>query len=58
MHPTSIVAQQDKLARPYDLARDRDGNIVVSDSGTLRVVLSNNANSQVFADAVRFSPAE
>ena len=37
----SIVAQQDKLARPYDLARDRDGNIVVSDSGTLRVVRVN-----------------
>lgn len=36
-----IIAHQDKLDRPYDVASDRNGNIVVSDTGTLRIVQVN-----------------
>jgi len=42
----AIIAQGDKLDRPYDLARDRDGNIVVSDTGTLRIVQVNPSTGQ------------
>jgi sugar lactone lactonase YvrE len=37
----AIVAHQDKLDRPYDVAADRNGNIIVSDTGTLRIVHVN-----------------
>jgi len=42
----AIIAQQDKLDRPYDLARNRDGNIIVSDTGTLRIVQVNPLTGQ------------
>jgi sugar lactone lactonase YvrE len=42
----SIVAQGDKLDRPYDLARNKDGNFIVSDTGTLRIVQVNPATRQ------------
>jgi DNA-binding beta-propeller fold protein YncE len=34
----AIITQHDKLNRPYDVACDRTGNVVVSDSGSLRIV--------------------
>src|SRR5438093_7668984 len=34
----AIIAQGGKLDRPYDLALNRDGSIVVSDTATLRIV--------------------
>src|SRR5262245_31518158 len=37
----AIVAHQDKLERPYDVAPDRNGNIVVSDTSTFRIVHVN-----------------
>jgi len=37
----TIVAQGGKLDRPYDLAVQRDGTIVVSDTATLRIVRVN-----------------
>jgi hypothetical protein len=39
----AIFSQGGKLDRPYDLARKRDGTIVVSDTGTLRIVQLNPA---------------
>jgi streptogramin lyase len=43
---SAIIAQQDKLDRPYDLARKSDGNILVSDTGTLRIVQVNPLTSE------------
>src|SRR5881397_1872218 len=34
----AIIAQGGKLDRPYDLALNRDGSIVVSDTATLRII--------------------
>src|SRR6266536_557273 len=34
----TIIAQGGKLDRPYDLVQKRDGSVVVSDTGTLRIV--------------------
>ena len=42
----TIIAQNDKLDRPYDVARKSDGNIVVSDTGTLRIVQINPSTGQ------------
>lgn len=42
----AIIAQQDKLDRPYDVAPDGNGNIVVSDTGTLRIVRVNPLTSE------------
>src|SRR5882724_1600057 len=33
-----IIAQNDKLNRPYDVARKSDGNLIVSDTGIPRIV--------------------
>ena len=33
-----IIAQNDKLNRPYDVARKSDGNIIVSDTGIPRII--------------------
>lgn len=41
-----ILAQGGILDRPYKLARDLKGNIVVTDTGTLRVALINPATGQ------------
>src|SRR5437667_11138022 len=41
-----IISQADKLDRPYDVARNHDGNLVVSDTGTLRIVLINPSTGQ------------
>jgi streptogramin lyase len=50
----TIIAQQDKLSCPYDVATDNNGNIVVSDTGTMRIVRVNPATGQqtVLADLV------
>jgi streptogramin lyase len=42
----TIIAQNGSLSRPYDLARNRDGNIIVSDTGTLRIIQVNPVTGQ------------
>src|SRR6266498_1998036 len=42
----TIIAQGGKLDRPYDLAQMRDGTVVVSDTGTLRIVGLNPATGE------------
>jgi hypothetical protein len=42
----SIIAQGGKLDRPYGLVLDRHGNIITSDTGTLRIVQINPVNGQ------------
>src|SRR6266478_6056092 len=42
----AIITQGNKLDRPYDLARKQDGSIIVSDTGTLRVVQVNPLTGQ------------
>jgi streptogramin lyase len=42
----TVIAQHDKLGCPYDLVQDADGNLVVSDTGTLRIVRINPATQQ------------
>jgi sugar lactone lactonase YvrE len=41
-----IIGQWGKLDRPYKLIRDRKGNIVVSDTGTLSLVHINSATKE------------
>lgn len=42
----AIIAQQDKLSCPYDVASDGKGNILVSDTGTMRIVRVSLATQQ------------
>jgi streptogramin lyase len=41
-----IIAQGDKLSSPYDVARKSDGNLVVSDTGSLRIIQVNPLTRQ------------
>lgn len=41
-----IISQWGELDRPYKMIRDRKGNILVSDTGTLSIVLINSATRE------------